>query len=69
MLVAFGAVQFIGGVMMIFAQTRFWGAALVAITFAVSLVHLIAEGNVAFTIATLVALVLLGAVLLRSRAA
>jgi hypothetical protein len=56
----FGAVQVIGGVMMVFHRTRLIGAAIVAITFAISAVLLIMEGNVPFTIATLAALVFLG---------
>lgn len=59
-LMAFGAVQLVGGVMLVFARTRIIGAALVAVTFAISAVLLILVGNVAFTIATLIALVLLG---------
>ena len=59
LLVAFGAVQLVGGVMMIFFKTRLMGAAMVAVTFAISAVVIIMEGNAPFTIATLVALVLL----------
>lgn len=60
LLIAFGAVQVIGGVMLIFFKTRLLGAISVAATFTVSAVMLVMEGDVPFTIATLVALGLLG---------
>ena len=68
MLMAFGAVQFIGGVMIVFAPTRFWGAASVAATFAISLVLLAIEGSIGFAIVACVTLVLLGLVMQQGRA-
>lgn len=65
-LMVFGAVQLVGGVMLIFAQTRALGAALVAVTFAVSAVLLALGGNIAVTIVTLIALVFLGLTLRQS---
>ncbi len=67
LLIGFGAVQVIGGAMLILPKTRFFGAALVAITFAVSAVVLFLEGSVPFAIATLVALVFLGLTMRWSR--
>ena len=68
MLMAFGAVQLIGGVMIVIAPTRFLGAALVAATFTISLVLLVIEGSIGFAIVTCVTLVLLGLVMQQSRA-
>ncbi|MEP3844255.1 MAG: hypothetical protein ABJM43_02750 [Paracoccaceae bacterium] len=60
LLILFGAVQVIGGLLLIFLKMRILGAAIVAVTFATSAVILILAGSVAATIATLVALGLLG---------
>ena len=65
-LVAFGAAQLIGGVLLPFGRTRFVGAAIVAITFIVSLVLLLLDGNIPVSIVTLVATLLLGVVMKRS---
>ena len=66
MLIAFGVAQLIGGIFLAFRKTRFWGAAIVAVTFLISLVLLLIEGNVAVSIVTLVAIVLLGVVMKQS---
>jgi hypothetical protein len=66
MLIAFGATQLLGGVLMPFPKTRFPGAAIVAITFVVSLVLLLMDGNVPVSIVTIVATLLLGVVMKRS---
>ena len=68
-LIAFGATQLIGGVLMPFRKTRFVGAAIVAITFLVSLVLLLVDGNMPVSILTAVATLLLGIVMKRSRSA
>ncbi len=60
LLVVFGAAQIAGGAMLIFSKTRFVGAVFVALTFAVSAVLLILDGNVGLAFVTLVALGLLG---------
>ena len=60
LLMLFGAIQLASGVMLIFQKTRIAGAAIVAVTFAISAVVLILAGSVPATIATLVALALLG---------
>ncbi|MBT8078338.1 MAG: DoxX family protein [Gammaproteobacteria bacterium] len=67
MLFAFGASQLAGGVLMTLQKTRFYGAALVAITFLVSLVLLLMEGNIAVSAVTLVATLLLGVVMKQNR--
>ena len=59
MLIAFGAAQLIGGIMMPLKRTRFVGASIVAITFLVSLVILMIDGNVAVSIVTAIAMLLL----------
>jgi len=66
MLIAFGATQLLGGVLMPFRKTRFSGAAIVAITFIVSLVLLLMDGNIPVSIVTVVAIFLLGVVMKRS---
>ena len=65
-LIAFGATQLIGGVLLPFRKTRFSGAAIVAVTFLVSLVLLLMDGNIPVSIVTTVATVLLGIVMKQS---
>lgn len=59
MLVAFGAAQLIGGVLLPFRKTRFTGAAIVASTFLVSLVILVMDGNIPVSVITAIATLLL----------
>ena len=66
MLIAFGATQLIGGILMPFRKARFLGAAIVAITFLVSLVLLLMDGNMPVSIITVVATFLLGVVMKQS---
>ena len=66
MLIAFGFVQVLGGLLMTLAKTRFTGAAIVAITFLASLVMLLLDGNIPVSIVTGIALLLLGAVMTQS---
>lgn len=66
MLMAFGTTQLIGGILMPFRKTRFSGAAIVAITFLVSLVLLLLDGNIPVSIVTAVATLLLGIVMKQS---
>ncbi|MDH3695535.1 MAG: DoxX family protein [Gammaproteobacteria bacterium] len=65
-LMAFGAVQIIGGVLLVIPKTRFVGAVIVAITFLVSLIVLIMDGNTLFTIFTVIAMILLGVIMKHS---
>ena len=65
-LIAFGLVQFVGGVLLVFKRTRFDGAASVAITFVISLALLLLDGNVPMSIVTLVATLLLGVTMKQS---
>lgn len=65
-LVAYGVVQLLGGVLLPFSKTRFIGAAIVAITFLISLVVLLMEGNIPVSIATIIATLLLGMVMKQS---
>ena len=62
-LVAYGLVQLVGGVLLAFKKTRFVGAAIVAITFLISLVVLLMDGNISVSVATVVATLLLGVVM------
>lgn len=65
-LIAYGLVQLIGGVLMITERTRFVGAAIVAITFLISLTVLLMEGNLPASVATIVATLLLGLIMKQS---
>ena len=67
LLIAFGALQFAGGVFLVFGRTRFIGAALVAATFLVSLIVLFMEGNVVMSVITMLVTAALAVVMLRSR--
>jgi hypothetical protein len=65
-LIAFGSLQLLGGLLLVFTKTRFFGAAIVALTFLVSLALLLLEGNIPLSIITLVATLLLGVVMKQS---
>ncbi len=65
-LITYGAVQLVGGLLMVFSKTRFVGAILVAITFLISLVVLLMEGNIPVSIVTAIAILLLGVVMKHS---
>jgi len=62
MLIAYGTTQLIGGILLVFWKTRFIGAVTVATTFLISLVVLLVDGNIPVSIATIVAMALLGVV-------
>lgn len=66
-LIAYGAVQLVGGILLPFKKTRFFAAALVAITFLVSLVVLLMDGNIPVSIVTAIAMLLLGFVMAQNR--
>jgi len=65
-LITYGAIQLIGGIMMIIRKTRFIGAVIVAITFLISAVVLFMEENIPVTIITFIAVALLGLVMKQS---
>ena len=65
-LIAYGLVQLLGGTLLVFTRTRFVGAAIVAVTFLISLVVLQMEGNTPVSIVTLFATLLLGVVMKQS---
>jgi len=65
-LVAYGLVQIVGGVLLAFRQTRFVGATIVAITFLISLAVLLMDGNIPVSIVTFVATLLLGVIMKQS---
>ena len=58
-LIAFGAVQVIGGAFMVFSKIRAIGAAIVAITFLISTVVLFMSGNTPVALVTLICVLLL----------
>lgn len=65
-LIVYGTAQVIGGALIPFNKTRFVGAAIVAITFLVSLVVLLMDGNIPVSIVTIVMTLLLGVVMKQS---
>ena len=65
-LVALGITQLTGGVLLPFRKTRFSGAAIVAITFLISLVVLVMDGNIPVSIATIIAVLLSGVIMKQS---
>lgn len=65
-LIAFGLLQLLGGLLLVFTKTRFVGAAIVAVTFLVSLAMLLMDGNIPASIITLIATLLLGVVMKQS---
>ena len=67
LLVIYGLTQIAGGVLMVLERTRFIGAAIVAITFLISLVVLIMDDNIPVSIVTAVATLLLVMVMYQSR--
>jgi len=62
-LVTYGVIQLIGGILLISPKTRIFGAILVAITFLISLVVLVMAGNIPVAIITLVCVALLGLII------
>ena len=65
-LIIYGLVQLIGGLLLVFTRTRFVGAAIVAITFLISLVVILMEGNIPVGIVTVIAILLLGVIMKQS---
>ena len=65
-LITYGAVQLIGGVLLPFGKTRFVGAAIVASTFLISFVVLLMDGNIPVSIVTIAMTLLLGVVMKQS---
>lgn len=59
-LIAYGLLQLLGGVLMAVRKTRLVGASTVAITFLVSLLLLLVEGNLTQSIITVIAILMLG---------
>ncbi len=59
MLIIFGIIQVVGGVLMVIPKIRLYGAITVITTFGISLVLLIIEGNFVVSVITLIAMALL----------
>jgi len=66
-LIAYGATQVIGGVLLPLKKSRLIGAIVIAATFFVSLVLLILDGNVVLSAVTLAVMALLAFVMVRIR--
>ena len=64
-LIAFGAAQLLGGILLIFRKTRVIGAVIVGITFLISMALLILAQSWLFTAVTLIALLMLGVVTMK----
>lgn len=65
-LIIYGAIQVLGGVLLVPPKTRIIGALSVAITFLISLVVLVMAGNIPVAILTLVCVALLGIIIKQS---
>ncbi len=65
-LITYGILQLVGGVLMVFQRFRFIGAVIVAITFLISLAVLLIDRNMPVSIATVVATLLLGVIMKQS---
>jgi hypothetical protein len=65
-LIVFGAIQLLGGVLLVLLKTRIVGAFLVAITFFASLIVLVMAGNLPVAAITLICIVLLGSIFKQS---
>ncbi len=65
-LIGFGALQLVGGLLMVFARTRVPGSSLVAITFLVSSALLLHSGSLAMGTVSLLVTALVGAVAFQS---
>lgn len=62
-LILYGVSQLVGGIMLIIKKTRFAGAIIVAITFAISAIVLIMAEKVGVTIFTFIAIFMLGVIM------
>jgi len=65
-LMAYGAIQLLGGILLVLPKSRVVGAILVAITFLISAVVLVMENNIPLTIVTFICVLLLGFIIKRS---
>ncbi|MFT5114279.1 MAG: hypothetical protein ACI8P9_003615 [Parasphingorhabdus sp.] len=65
-LVIYGVVQVLGGILLALTKTRVVSAVVIAITFFISLVVLVMAGNILVAIITLVCVALLGVVVKQS---
>ncbi len=61
-LIAYGVIQLIGGVLLVLPKTRIMGAVLIAITFLISAVVLVMDGNIPVAIITVICILFLGVV-------
>jgi hypothetical protein len=59
-LIMYGCIQLIGGILLAAPKTRTVGAALIAVTFLISAAVLALSGNIAVTLVTLVFTILIG---------
>ena len=66
LLMAFGAVQLLGGILLIIPKSRIIGAILISITFLISAIVLAMDGNIPVTIITLIFVFLLGFIIKQS---
>ena len=65
-LIAYGATQLLGGILLIMSKSRIIGAVLIAITFLISAVVLAMDGNIPVALITLIFVFLLGFVIKQS---
>ena len=65
-LIVYGVIQLLGGILLVPSKTRVIAALVVAVTFFISLVVLVMEGNISVAIVTLVCIALLGILIKQS---
>ena len=66
LLIVFGSIQLLAGIMMAIPKTRIIGAIIVAITFLISATILFMDNNIPFAVVTLVFVIMLGYVVRQS---
>lgn len=69
MIIGFGALQLLGGVLLVLQKTRVAGSVVVFLTFLLSLVFLLLDGNLPLGIITVLAMSALVAIALRAKRA
>lgn len=69
LIVSFGLVQIVGGLLMLIPKTRFPGSLLATATFAISVVFVLMGGNLGFAAISLIPLALTGWVALQTKSA
>lgn len=65
-LITYGVIQLLGGILLVLPKTRIVGSLVVAITFLISVVVLVMAGNILLAVITLIFVALLGLIIKQS---